>query len=921
LESRLAPATHTWTGATSSFWSDPTNWNGGSPANDNGAQLVFPAGAMHLATTNDLPFNPRVQIQSMTFMGSDNYTLSGNAIQLIGGIILDSTATTGTDVIDLPIVLGATQTWTVTNASRTLQVGAIISGAFVGGSPPGLTKDGAGTLIFTADNVYSGTTTVAAGSLLVNGSQPLSNVVVDSTAALEGSGTVGTITTSGVLSPGGSGPGTLHSGNIVFNAGSSLVIEFTGTAGSGFSTLVVNGTVNLSGSPKLSLTFGSFVPTVGKTFTIISSTGPVTGAFDALPDNSTLTVGGRKFLINYPGATEAGGSGVVVTAGTENTQTYVTSSLNPSPSGQSVTLTATVSPVVPPRMLTPTGTVTFLDGTSTLGTATLNPAGTASFTTSTALTAGPHSITAVYSGDMNFTSSTSLPLVQTVNPALATTISLTSSPNPSVFSQPITLAATVTPVAPATGSPTGTVVFEDGATTLGTGTLDNNGRASFQISTLAVGTHLLTAIYNGSISFAASTTPSALAQNVLTAASTTALASAPNPSVVGQPITFSATVSAAGAGAPGEGPSGSSFSPGGTVQFQIDGANLGGPVTLSSGAASSGPISSLSVSNHTVTAVYSGDANFSTSTGTLIQTVNRANTNTTISASANLSVAGLPITFTALVQATPSGAPTGTVTFRDGTTTLGTANVNNAGTATLTLATGAGANHSVTVDYSGDANFNSSTSSTSPPQAFVTALYEDVLLRPPDTVGLNMWVQQLEAGATRAAVAMAFENSAESLGLEVDTIYQTYLKRSADAAGRAFWVNALLHGESESNVIAAFVTSAEYTAMHPSDSEYVSGLYQDVFGRPADAAGLADWLQLLQLSLVGRAQVALSFLNSPEAYLDAVNYDYTHFLNRSPDAAGQQTALAALQSGRVTSMEMSVLFLASDEYFAKAVTT
>jgi hypothetical protein len=134
-------------------------------------------------------------------------------------------------------------------------------------------------------------------------------------------------------------------------------------------------------------------------------------------------------------------------------------------------------------------------------------------------------------------------------------------------------------------------------------------------------------------------------------------------------------------------------------------------------------------------------------------------------------------------------------------------------------------------------------------------------------------------------------------------------------------VNALLNGESEAMVIAAIVTSAEYKAMHASNSDYISGLYQDVLGRPADAAGLANWVQLLQFSLAGRAQAALSFLNSQEAYLNAVNYDYTHFLKRSPDAAGQLTALAALQSGTVTPAEMSVLFLASDEYFAKAVTT
>src|SRR5262249_35792291 len=160
---------------------------------------------------------------------------------------------TGTDVINLPITLGATQTWTVTNASRTLQISGIISGA----APAGLTTDGAGTVMLTANNTYSGTTTVAAGFLLVNGSQPSSNVIVNSGATLAGSGTVGTITTSGVISPGGPGPGILNSGDVLFNAGSSLVIQFTGTtAGTDFSQLNSTGTVNLSGSPTLTVTLG-----------------------------------------------------------------------------------------------------------------------------------------------------------------------------------------------------------------------------------------------------------------------------------------------------------------------------------------------------------------------------------------------------------------------------------------------------------------------------------------------------------------------------------------------------------------------------------------------------------------------------------------------------------------------------------------
>ena len=184
---RLSPATHTWTGAASTLWSNAANWNGGSPAGDADAMLVFPAGAANLINMNDIS---GLTITSISFTGSDHYTLSGMAITLnAGGITLGTGATTGTDVIGLAIALGASQTWTATNASSTLQVNTVISGP----GTAGLTKDGQGTLILTADNVYSGITTVAAGALLINGTQPGSSVTVNSGSTLGGSGVAGTL--------------------------------------------------------------------------------------------------------------------------------------------------------------------------------------------------------------------------------------------------------------------------------------------------------------------------------------------------------------------------------------------------------------------------------------------------------------------------------------------------------------------------------------------------------------------------------------------------------------------------------------------------------------------------------------------------------------------------------------------------------
>src|SRR5206468_2406739 len=87
----------------------------------------------------------------------------------------------------------------------------------------------------------------------------------------------------------------------------------------------------------------------------------------------------------------------------------------------------------------------------------------------------------------------------------STTTTLTSSPNPSTVGQAVTLTATVRPVAPATGVPNGTVAFKDGAATIGSATLGATGSASISVTTLATGSHPLTAVYSGSLDFLTST--------------------------------------------------------------------------------------------------------------------------------------------------------------------------------------------------------------------------------------------------------------------------------------------------------------------------------------------------------------------------------------------------------------------------------
>src|SRR5665213_2050040 len=179
------------------------------------------------------------------------------------------------------------------------------------------------------------------------------------------------------------------------------------------------------------------------------------------------------------------------------TTLLLSSSLATAAPGASVTFTATVSGGVSGAQ--PGGTVQFLDGTSVLGTGTLNGSAQATFATST-LALGTHSITAQYVGDTVFGGSTSSALTETIV-AATTTTGLTSSVATAPLGTSVLLTATVTSNV---GTPTGTVTFLDGTSAVGTGTLNGSGVATFTISTLAVGTHSITAQYSAAGIFPAS---------------------------------------------------------------------------------------------------------------------------------------------------------------------------------------------------------------------------------------------------------------------------------------------------------------------------------------------------------------------------------------------------------------------------------
>jgi hypothetical protein len=208
--------------------------------------------------------------------------------------------------------------------------------------------------------------------------------------------------------------------------------------------------------------------------------------------------------------------------------TTLVSSTNPSVTGQSVSFTATVTGAAP------TGTVSFLDGATPLCSA-VALAGAQASCASAALTVGPHSITAVYSGDANNASSTSSAVQQNVAMA-ATSVSLDAA-GPITLGQPSVVTATVAVTAPGAGTPTGTIAISDGAASCSI----LLPASTCNLTPTSAGTKTISANYSGDAAFVASNTSTSLIVNPLTQ---TITVTAPGLITIAQgPVTFSATAS------------------------------------------------------------------------------------------------------------------------------------------------------------------------------------------------------------------------------------------------------------------------------------------------------------------------------------------------------------------------------------------
>jgi Bacterial Ig-like domain (group 3) len=303
----------------------------------------------------------------------------------------------------------------------------------------------------------------------------------------------------------------------------------------------------------------------------------------------------------------------------------------------------------------------------------------------------------------------------TVQNQAATTTGLTSSDNPSVVGEQVTYTATVS--SSGSGTPTGTVTFKDGASTIscGSGSSSFDGTSATCKVTYGSPTggspHSITAVYSGDAHFFGSTS-NAVSQAVLKAATTTSVASSANPSVVGQQVTYTATVSVTSPGG---------ATPAGTVDFKDGGTTVCSAKPLTGSApftATCQQTYGATSSGHSITAVYSGDSLTATSTSSALnQVVNQAATTTALASSANPSVVGQQVTYTATVTVNSPGAgtPSGSVTFKDGGSTIsceaGSGSFNGSTATCKQTYNAVSAGHSITAVYNGDASFATSTSS------------------------------------------------------------------------------------------------------------------------------------------------------------------------------------------------------------------
>lgn len=664
--------------------------------------------------------------------GTVNVTLNGIS-QGYAPISTNNNATTGTLQITIP---GGQATYTLqgiyggdtnydqsTSSVLTLTLTRSATTTKLTASPSIISKSTPETLTAQiSPTSSSGSSTTITGSVtFYDGANSLGTVTVNAGTA---------ILTGVVLSTSGTHSLTaVYSGDTSWYGSTSPVVVLVGpattttvispatltpTAGA---TLTVGAVITGStaeGNPPsgtLSITVDGVQTAIGSLSGGLSAVGNASVTVPGLSPGTHTLVGIYSGDSNYQGSTSAG---VTVTVGKGNTTTTLTASSTVVNSSVPETLTATVAAATGSTITTAiTGTVTFFDGTSTLGAATVN-GGSAVLAGVILPTATTHTLTAVYSGDTNWNGSTS-PVVVLQGPTSTTTV-ITPSATTLPAGSTLTVTGVVTGAVVEPSAPSGSLSISVDGVSAGVGSLtgtSNRSTAQVVLAALAPGSHLLVGSYSGDSYYNASTS-AAVTVSVAKGNTVTTLAASPTSLSTGVPESLTATVAAA------TGSTGLTAAITGTVSF-YDGTTLLGSATVASGTAVLSGVLLSNSATHTLTAVYSGDTNWTTSTSAALVMVP-----TLIPVTVTLKISPTTLTpgqtGTISVRVTPSetpGAtaeqnPSGAIVFYSGTTIIASAtlvaDVANSSVATLPIPTLAAGIYSVTAVYAGDTTFGPGTS-------------------------------------------------------------------------------------------------------------------------------------------------------------------------------------------------------------------
>jgi autotransporter-associated beta strand protein len=618
-----------WSGTNSAYWTNTANWVAGLsplPTSD----LTF----SYLMATPSSILGSNYTVDGLIFLGMTNSPTIGGAYTLtLGAGGIDMVAANQNVTLNAPINLAADQTWTIgrNNPGNLLTVNGNLAGTAT------LTKAGYGQVNLTGANTYSGKTTVTTGILAIQAENNL-----------------------------GATPGTAVADSITLDPAVNI-------SGNNWGLRCQNNSVSLSATRGIYLgaNGGAIQCQNGKTLTI---NGPITGPGAFWAGGGTVGAGIGNILVMNTGNNYSGGTyifGGTLTLGANNTLpagTPLWMGTSSSGSGTYLNLNAksqTIGPLTgttPPNgpQLTLSGLLTIIQTNNTTfaglilgagGSLTLDAA-----STSTLVLAG--TVANTYTGPTTINGGT-----LEINKASGI--------------------ASSTPVTVANG---GVLKLDFNTALKSTATLNLAGTPSAGTVNLAFsGTQTIGALYFGATQKAAGTW-NAVRNSAFTGsgnlsvttgpASSTAvnLTSGSNPSTYGDSLTFTATVT--------------SNSPGGTVQFKVDGGYAGTPVTLVSGSASL-VISTLTISGspHQITAFYSGDDNNNpsdSSAGPVSVTVNAASSTTALISSPSSWTNGMSIQFTATL--TGAGTPTGNVLFYTNGVLLATVGLSGGGTASTSIA-------------------------------------------------------------------------------------------------------------------------------------------------------------------------------------------------------------------------------------------